>query len=112
MASPVLPIIPTQQLPNAAAALYTSPIGTTTRIDSLSCTNIDTSVHTVTIHLVASGGGAGTANITTKAQPILPGETWNSPNEYGKYLAAGDAIYASADSASVVNIFAGGTQFT
>lgn len=112
MTAPVLSIIPTQQLPNSATKLYTSPLNTVTRIDSLSCINTDTSVHTVTIHIVASGGAAGAANLTTSAQALLPGQTWNSPNEYGKYLNPGDSIWAQADTASVVNIIAGGTQFT
>ena len=111
MASPFVEIIETQALPTAAIALYTST-GLTTRIESLSFCNTDTVNHTVTVYLVPAGGAASSSTITTSAQVLLPGQTWNSPNEYGHALNPGDSIWAFASAGSVVNIFGAGTQFS
>lgn len=106
-----LEIIETQQLPTAAIALYTST-GLTTRIESLSFCNTDTVNHSVTVYLVPAGGAAGASTITTNAQVLVPGQTWTSPNEYGKALNPGDSIWAVASASAVVNVFGSGTQFT
>lgn len=101
-------IVAAQFVPNSNTTMYTSPSSTLTRIDALSVTNVDTAVHTITIHLVASGGSAGSSNITTDAQPIQPGQTWVSPNEVGKVLQTGDFIVANASSANDLVMSAGG----
>ncbi len=110
MASPVLEIVPAQYAPSAQTVLYTSPTGTTTRIDKLSVQNNDSSPHLISINLVPSGGSAGASNLTTNGQTVRPGQTWNSPNEYGHYLNPGDSISVLADAPSVLTIAAGGTQ--
>lgn len=111
MTSPVQPLVRTQ-LTNASTALYTSPAGVWTQIVKLTCLNTDVASHTVTFHVVPSGGSSATANITTSAQAILAGQTWNSPNEYGLVLAPGDALYGLADTGAVVNVFAAGILVT
>lgn len=110
MPSAVSEIVNAQYAPNAQTTIYTSPAGTTTRIDKLTVTNQDSSVHTISINLVTSGDVAGTENRTTNAQAILAGTTWNSPNEYGHYLNPGDFISVIADAASVLTIAVGATQ--
>jgi hypothetical protein len=112
MTSPVTEIIPAQYAPNAQTTLYVSGTGVTTRIDKLSVTNTDTVAQTISINLVPSGGAAGGSNLSTSAQSILPGQTWNSPNEYGHYLRPGDFISVLASVASKLVIYAGGTQVT
>jgi hypothetical protein len=112
MASPVLQIIPSQQLTGSAAALYTSPLWTWTQINRLTCCNTDAATHAVTLYLVPSGGSDTAATTSTSAQAISPGQTWNSPNEYGQVLNPGDAIWGFADTTATVTIFASGTQFS
>lgn len=110
--SPSLEIVPAQQLSAAAATLYTSPVGTVTRIEKVTYQNNDTLPHLVTLYLVPSGGAAGVTNRLTNAQPVRAGNTLNDVNAPGHYLNAGDSIAAFADTAAMVNIFIGGTQIT
>ncbi|HUY04997.1 MAG TPA: hypothetical protein VMV33_17095 [Rhodocyclaceae bacterium] len=112
MASALQQLVPGQFVPNTETTLYTSPTGTTTRIDKVTVTNTDAVAHTITIHLVPAGGTAGGSNCSTQAQSILPGKTWNSPNEYGQTLRAGDFFSAIADSAGYLALFVAGTQVT
>jgi hypothetical protein len=112
MASNIREIIEGQLLGNSAATLYTSPTGVFTQILKLTCCNIDTASHAVTIYLVTSGSSVGNAFYTTRGQAIQPGQTWNSPNEYGLVLAPGDFLAALADTGNVVNIAASGVQLT
>lgn len=104
MASPITAIIEGQFLSGAAALLYVSPTGVYSQIVKLSCVNSDSASHVVTIYLVPAGGTAGNANVVTNAQPILPKQTFNSPNEYAHVLNPGDAIWGFADVAGKVNI--------
>ncbi len=105
-------LIPAQQLGTAAALLYVSPSGVTTRIDSLAVINTTGAAAQVTLYLVPPSGTAGPSTMTTSAQTVLPGQTWNSPNEVGKVLAAGGAIYGFASAATALTIVAGGIQAT
>ncbi|CAP57626.1 hypothetical protein GDI3683 [Gluconacetobacter diazotrophicus PA1 5] len=107
-----LSLIPAQAVPSATAVLYTSPVGVISRIDSLSVCNVGAVPAQVTINLVPSGAAAGSGNVTTSGQTILPGQTWNSPNEIGKVLGAGDAIAVLSSVANALTIAAGGLQVT
>lgn len=111
MASPVKEIVTAQFAPSAQSTLYTST-SLTTRIDKLTVTNTDTVARTISINLVPAGSSASSANLTTQNQSILPGATWNSPNEYGHYLNPGDALSVIASTAAVLVIAVGGTQVT
>ncbi len=108
MAFQIYQLIAAQEIANTATTYFTCPTGTTVRIDALSVTNQDTAPHTITINLVTSGGSASTANVTTDAQVILPGQTFNSPNEVGKVLNSGDFISLTASAASHLVAAAGG----
>jgi len=110
MTSPVLAIIEAQNAPTAQTTLYTSAL-VTTRIDKLSATNTTNATIILSINLVPSGQSAGTTNLTTNAQAILAGQTWNSPNEYGQCLNPGDFLSAIA-SATGLTIMASGTVLT
>lgn len=103
-------LIAAQRAPNAQTTMFTA--GQFTRIDSLSVTNTDTVAHTISINLVSGGGSATAANLTTQAQIVQPGQTWNSPNEVGKVLNPTDFISVLASAASVLNIAAGGIFMT
>lgn len=112
MASPVLEIVPTVQLGTTAAAIYTSPAGVWTQIAKLSCLNTDSVTRTVSFYLVPSGGAAITATLLVSAKAISAGESWNDPTMYGHVLNPGDAIWASASVAAVVNTAVAGIQLT
>jgi hypothetical protein len=105
-------LIPAQVVPGATTSLYVSPVGVISRIDSLSVCNVGAAPVQVTLYLVPAGAVAGPANATTFGQTILPGQTWNSPNEIGKVLAPGDGIAALAGAAGALTIAAGGLQVT
>ena len=112
MAFTSLEIVPAAYAPATQTTLYTSPAITITRIDKLTVTNTDTVAHTISINLVPNAGTASAANLTTDAYSIAAGQTWNSPNEYGHYLNAGDLISVVASVASKLVIAIGGTQMT
>jgi hypothetical protein len=109
MASSVKEIITAQYAPSAQTALYLSPTGTWTRIDKLSVTNSSGGAQTISINLIPNGGTATAANLTTNLRAVQPGETWNSPNEYGHVLNPGDSISVIASGASALVIAAAGT---
>jgi hypothetical protein len=66
----------------------------------------------VTIYLVPVAASAAPSNTTTAAQTLYPGQTWNSPNEVGKVLLAGDALWAFSSVADAMTIMASGIQAT
>lgn len=103
-------LIPAQYVPASTTPIYTSPAGVYSRIDSLSICNTGAVAVQASIYLVPSGAGAGPANATTFNQTVLPGQTWNSPNEIGKVLGPGDAIAVLAGAANALTITAGGLQ--
>ncbi|MBB2205627.1 hypothetical protein [Gluconacetobacter takamatsuzukensis] len=105
-------LIPAQAVPGAVAALYTAPAGVIARIDSLGVCNVGTVPASVTLYLVPSGAAAGPATATTFSQAVLPGQTWNSPNEIGRVLQPGDAIVALASASGALTISAGGLLVT
>lgn len=111
MASPIQALF-NGQLSTAALLLYSSGTGVWTQISKLLCVNTDTVGRTVTFYVVPSGGSAGTANITTNAQGILNGDSFNSPNEVGLVLNPGDGIYGLASAGNVVNCLIAGVQTT
>lgn len=110
MAFSLTPIIRKQFVATGSAADYFTAGGTGVRIDFLSVVNSDSAAHTVSIWLVPSGGSLGNSNVSTLNKTVQPGQTWNSPNELGAVLGAGDTIWAMASAASVLNIFASGVQ--
>lgn len=89
---------------NAQTTLYAVPTGQSVRIDAVVVTNVDTVSRTISINLVPSGGSAASGNLTTKLQSILPGQTWNSPNEVGQVLTVGDFLSVIASAATALNI--------
>ena len=109
MASSVKEIVTAQYVPAVQTSLYTSPAGTWTRIDKLTVVNVSAGAQTVSINLVPSGGSASAANLSTQTRAIQPGETWNSPNEYGQVLNPGDALSVIASAGSDLVILAAGT---
>lgn len=112
MASALQPLVKSQYAPVAQTTMYTSGLNVVTRIDKATFTNTDTVAQTISVNIVPSGGAAGGANLITAAQSILPGQTFNDPNIYGLYLAAGDFISVIASVASKIAMNIAGTQIT
>lgn len=106
MAFTIFQLVAAQFAPVSQTTLYTA--AALTRIDAVSVTNTDTVSRTISINLVTSGGSASAANLTTDLQTILPGQTWNSPNEIGKVLNSADFISVVASVASKLVICIGG----
>jgi hypothetical protein len=111
MASNVQALVNTQ-LSTSATAFYSSPTGTWTQLTKVLLVNTDTTSHSVTVYVVPNGNSAGTAYITTAAQALLAGQSFNSPNEYGLVLNPGDFIAAFATVGAVVNFMVAGLLLT
>lgn len=71
-------------------------------------TNTDNIAVSITVYVVRSGGSATTADEIIAALPISAGQTYVSPELSFMVLNPGDAIYALASVASVVNTVASG----
>ncbi len=112
MTSPVSEIITARFAPATQTVLYTSPSGVVTRLDKISVTNVTGAVALISINLVPFGGTVGSSNLTTSNQAIQANSTFNSPNEYGHCLNAGDSISVIAGTASALVIAVAGTQLT
>lgn len=101
-------IVASQFVSNAQTTMFTSQTGQLVRLDAISVANVDSVSRTISINIVAFGGAAGAGNLTTKLQSILPGQTWNSPNEVGKVLSNGDFLSVIASAANALVITVGG----
>ncbi len=112
MAVSLIDIVKPQQVPASLTVLYAAPPSTSVRIDKLTVSNPTSAPVTITLNVVPVGGTPGAANQTTNAQSILPNQTWNSPNEVGLVLGAGDAIWATASGANALVIAVGGISAT
>lgn len=109
MASPVQALF-SGQLGSGAVRLYASAAGIWTQITKNLCVNTAGSPQTVTFYVVPSGGTTGTSTLTTVAEGILAGASWQSPNEPGLVLNPGDAIWGLASNANDVNCYLAGVM--
>jgi len=92
------------------ATYYTAPASTKTVIKKATLTNIGTDAETVDLHLVETGGTAGTANKILDGQPIGPGKTFEIYEIEGHILNAGDFIRSLCSTVSKVNIQISGVE--
>jgi hypothetical protein len=79
-------------LTDAAATYYTTPASTKALIKKATFTNDHSSVVTVTINLVPSGGAAAYGNAVTKTKGLAAGETWSCPDVENHVMEAGGFI--------------------
>lgn len=101
-------------VPNAAAAIYTSPTNTTTVITRAVLTNVSAAGAKVTLWVVRDGDSRANSNIvmgaTASGQTISAGPS--DPTIVnalaGLVLAAGDAIHGLSDTADALNLIASG----
>lgn len=107
-----LPIIPAKVAEAAQTTQYTSPQGTRTIVDKFTATNVSASPATLSVHLVASGGAAGDANLIVKTKTLAAGECYTFPELVGHTLGAGDIVSTLAGTAAAITIRASGRQVT
>ena len=81
---------------------------TQTVIRTASFMNTGTSVRTITVYVVASGGSAGTTNILT-TKTIAAGRSWNCIELQGVVLTGGMKAQAAVDAGTDVNVNISGT---
>lgn len=96
-------LTPSAQLTNAAASIYTVPANGKAVIKRAVFTNVDTVTRLLTVHRVASGGSATTANQVITTQRLTPGEAYVAAELANMVLDAGDSIQALADANTAVN---------
>lgn len=99
--------IPATQIGVAAAAVYTSPAGTTGTINNLSLTNTSANPVAVTLYRVPSGGTPSATNTVMSAFQVAAGQTYVPPQVIGLPLAPGSTLQALAATAAVVSIIGG-----
>lgn len=92
----------TTTLSDTAAAVVTAGDNELVTVVRAQVYNADTQARLVTIHQVASGGSATSGNIA-HTQTVYAGQS-TTLDIAGLMVAAGAAVYAKADAASVVNL--------
>lgn len=106
-------IVAAQDLGNATALLYTSPVnGKGTWIDKATVMNHDVAAHTASFNLVPSGGAVANTNLLVKAKALAAGATDLLPEMVGKFLNPGDSINGFADAAAFVSVAINGRELT
>lgn len=93
-------IVPGVVLGATLTTLHTAPASTRERICNATLVNDTASVITCTVHIVSSGGTAGTLNKKISAYPLAPGETYTCPELIGRVLEPGDFIQALGNGAA------------
>lgn len=88
----------------ADTTLYTCPAGTTARVLKCTMTNDTTTVVTVSMHKVESGGAVGDDRLVMNAKSLGSRETYECPEVVGQVLDAGDLISAIAGVAAQVTV--------
>lgn len=98
------------QAQNAETTQYTTPTGTRTIIDKFTGTNTTGAAATLTVKLVASGGGASAANTIVSSKTLQPGETYTFPEVVGHVLNPGDFISTLAGTAAAITVRSSGRE--
>lgn len=97
---------------NSVTTEYTAPVSTHTIIDKFTATNTDSATRTISVHIVPSGGTAGSDNLITSALSITAGASVDLPEMKNQILNAGDFIAVLASVASKVVFRASGREVT
>ena len=88
----------------AAGTLYTCPAGTQARVLKCTATNDTTTVTTLTVYKVPSGGTAGVTNLILNEKSIASKATYECFEVNGQVLDAGDFIQALAGVADQITV--------
>lgn len=103
-------IIPSAYVGTSAANEYTAS-NVRTVVQNMTLTNVSSASTAVTVHLVPSGGTAGTSNTIIDARNLQASEVYDCPEVAGKVLDDGDSIAVKASDASAVVCNASGVEF-
>ena len=90
------------QVPAANTTLYTCPAGTAARVMKCTATNDTTTVTTITVHKVESGGAVDVDRAIINGRNLGSNETYECPEIVGQVLDAGDFISAIAGVATQI----------
>ena len=112
MYSRTIKLFDPQAVPAVAAALYTVPANTRTRITKLVCTNTATTTRLVTVYLVPTGDTAAAANTIIQEYAIGPDQDITLASAIGHVLETGDSLQAIVDAGTDLMIHASGTEVT
>lgn len=93
-----------------ADAVHTVNDSTRTRIDAMTAVNTDTTVQTLTIYLVVSGGAPDDSNLILKQVSIAAGASLRIKEAAGHVLHSGGKIYAQASAANKIALYASGVE--
>lgn len=96
------------QLTGSDAAYYTVPALTTIKIGRAVFCNTDSSPHTITMNIVASGGTSSAANEVIAALSLAAGQTYVSPELAGAVLPAGAMLRGLASAGAFVTMTVSG----
>lgn len=100
------------QLSSSAESLIAAVSANTTEIvRTLKFRNTGSSVRTVTVYIVESGGSADTGTELI-AKAISAGKTWNVIDVQGESFTEGMSLQAKQDAGTDVNANCSGTQVT
>lgn len=94
-------IVPGVLLGAALGTIHAAPALTKERIINATVTNDTGGAVSLTVHIIPSGGSAGSANKRISARSIAPGETYPCPELIGRVLEPGDFIQASGLNLSI-----------
>lgn len=89
----------------SAASLYVAPANTVARLSSVTFTNQDAVARSVSVYLVKAGSAPSNANRVVAPYVIASNEAWTCPH-VNHNLNPGDALFAMADAAGVVSVYA------
>lgn len=105
-------LIPAKEAENAQTVQYTAQTGVRAVIDKFTATNTDTANQTISVNLIASGGGAGDSNLIVKTRTLAPNECYTFPELVGHSIMPGGMISTLASAANSITIFCSGRQVT
>ena len=103
-------LIAPKQMEAAQTTQYTAT-NCTAIIDKFTATNTSAANALISVHLVSSGGTAGTANLMVDNRAIAPGETYTFPELVGHVLSSGGFI-STTGTATALTIRASGREIT
>lgn len=106
-------LVAAADLPNAAAAIYTSPVsGKGTWIDKATAQNHSGAAQTVTLNHVPVAGGATAANQIVNTKSIADKATDLLPELVGKFIPPGASIYGVCSAITAVALELNGRELT
>lgn len=106
------PIIGAKQAESAQTTQYTAPAGVRTIIDKFTATNTSSSVVSLSVNIIPSGGASGDANLIAKTKALAPSEAYTFPEVVGHVLGPGDVVSTLASAATSITIRASGREIT